>query len=430
MNDSCPNHRGGAGSHHGYQLNYHNNSHCISGMHHPSGGLGQPNCSVYAISGGGHEEGCLRQSSQQQNPAHSAISRQECHGGGGANGDIDDYDDERMTEASGSTAPEYLTVKRWVMALFCALLLLTFSLLVGISLQHFELIKKLALANNNSESGNSDDGIYRYRPNFREKNQNYFHLTSLTTEHTTTTRKSLPDTFLENSKEDSAHSNEKHKRQTVAGVNCKSILNEPFRNSIKDTIRNFPFKTEEIKDMKEYLCTSQNESMGSIRLGNSSLNAKGFPSHGKDRKDSNLKMVCSKFVGPMLDNMKLRTAPSKILHDLQDQNCISGTSKNEVDKHAKLFSLTYGYKILRNVVNCTNDDGRDTINALDQNRFLHATATSKHFEEEDEDALGYAMIMLANECLHAKSLGIEESSTPSTNHVNTSSYRASKGLSP
>ena len=63
-----------------------------------------------------------------------------------------------------TTPQNYLTMKKWIVVALILLLLMTLSLLIGISMQHFQLLRKFldtkAELENNKESNNNN--LYRF----------------------------------------------------------------------------------------------------------------------------------------------------------------------------------------------------------------------------------------------------------------------------
>ena len=83
-------------------------------------------------------------------------------------GDEEDYD--RMTNTP-SSPPEYLTVKRWVMVVLLLLLLTTFSLLLGVSMQHFQLLKKFVAVNKSNDDKGDGTSVSLRKCLFKERSR-------------------------------------------------------------------------------------------------------------------------------------------------------------------------------------------------------------------------------------------------------------------
>ena len=70
----------------------------------------------------------------------------------------------KKTKQQRTTPQNYLTMKKWIVVALILLLLMTLSLLIGISMQHFQLLRKFldtkAELENNKENNNHN--LYRF----------------------------------------------------------------------------------------------------------------------------------------------------------------------------------------------------------------------------------------------------------------------------
>ena len=195
------------------------NNHC-SGINNPD--------QVYNIGG---NNGC-GQSCHYQFPIHNdsnrnGITNEEQEGAT----DEEDYD--RMTNTP-SSPPEYLTIKRWVMVVLLLLLLTTFSLLLGISMQHFQLLKKFVFLNKSNDD--YGDGMYRYHPKFGGKNNHRFFVTSTTVSTTKYLEGQISHNNAGNLK---VNFSDKRKRDTLGPQNCNYIIDDPTQQYLKGILATF-----------------------------------------------------------------------------------------------------------------------------------------------------------------------------------------------
>ena len=66
----------------------------------------------------------------------------------------------KKTKQQRSTPQNYLTMKKWIVVALILLLLMTLSLLIGISMQHFQLLRKFL--DTKAELENNNNNLYRF----------------------------------------------------------------------------------------------------------------------------------------------------------------------------------------------------------------------------------------------------------------------------
>ena len=273
---------------------------------------------VFNISGSSRcGQSCHYQFPIQTDLSQSGSTNEEQEGG-------DDEEYDRMT-STPSSPPEYLTIKRWVMVVLLLLLLTTFSLLLGVSMQHFQLLKKfVSIKNHNDEH---DDGTYsRYHPKFSGKsNHRYSVPTRPAKTESTTNTYLLGQTSTEISRNElKMISNEKRKRhisRMKSGIrNCNQIIHDPTLEYINLRLSKLQSSNTANSKLLEALCETTIKFDDSKKNNNAKELA--FTTKSNDEEFVASMDVCSELHRFMQTNTTININAHIILKDLESQNCL------------------------------------------------------------------------------------------------------------
>ena len=226
----------------------------------------------------------------------------------------EDYD--RMTNTP-SSPPEYLTVKRWVMVSLLLLLLTTFSLLLGVSMQHFQLLKKFGSVS--QFKNDNGDERYKFRSKFGVKNNN----------RTSTSPPSIESTSFfpipqesETKLRSKINFNEKRKRHTSSPNNCNNILDESIRDHLKLTLSKFQSSNIANSKLLESICDpKKNYTSFKPGIKTGAEVERTFKTHTNDDSIYSIN-VCSEVQRLWLTNAPIKFNAAKLFQDLQSQDCL------------------------------------------------------------------------------------------------------------
>ena len=253
----------------------------------------------------------------------------ECSNSGNTNTDGDEGEEEeydRMTN-SPSSPPEYLTVKRWVMVVLLLLLLTTFSLLLGVSMQHYQLLKKF-VSLNKSISDRGDNKLYRYHPKFVG---NINHIFSVPSRARTTPLYVDSPTNKEDGNTTKTVYNEKRKRDVrkyISNVKtCNNIIDLPTRENLNFILSKLWSTDTSNSILVKALCSNKVD----VKLLDVT------PQTGKNNFTSKIiennkiihENVCSELLPIAQTNKKIFSNFENLFHDIESQDCISFMENNE-----------------------------------------------------------------------------------------------------
>ena len=287
-------------------------------------------------------------------------------------GDEEEYD--RMTNTP-SSPPEYLTVKRWVMVVLLILLLTTFSLLLGVSMQHFQLLKKFgSVDKSNDDRG---DRTYRFHPKFGGNTNPKF---------TVPPKTSSTPIYLQRQTSKSKNNasnisyNEKRKRHISSPKNCNYIIDNPTRDYFNLIISKFQSSNTANSKVIEALC---NRKLDWQYMGiNNNTNRVDLLLKRNTRGMTHLRNVCSELRNIMHDNPPVNMNADKLLNDLKSssQDCLP------LNDDVETVSIRQ------------NQGSGPSINCKDHsNQWKSNLGVLKNKSLPDE-MLFYSLVLLANEC--------------------------------
>jgi hypothetical protein len=277
---------------------------------------------------------------------------------------------------SPSSPPEYLTVKRWIMVVLLLLLLTTFSLLLGVSMQHFQLLKKIGSMNKSNDD--RGDRTYRYHPKFGGKTNPKFTLPPKTSSTPIYLQR---QTTKSNNNDSNINYNEKRKRQISSPKNCNYIIHDPTRDYFNLILSKFHSSNTENSKLIEALCNSKLD-WQYMGISNNT-NRADVLLKSNTRVIADLVNVCSELRNVMHDNPPVNINSEELLNDLKlSQDCLPLNDGIETVSIRKNQSNGPSYRI-----NCEDHSNqwKSSLGLL-KNNILH------------DETLFYSLVLLANDC--------------------------------
>ena len=252
-----------------------------------------------------------------QFPIQTDLSHSGATNADGEEGDEEEYD--RMTNTP--SLPEYLTVKRWIMVVLLILLLTTFSLLLGVSMQHYQLLKKF-VSLNKSISDRGDNKLFRYHPKFGGKINHIFSVPARTS--TTPMFPNGQESENDNSVSKTDY-NEKRKRDIPKYISniksCNNAIDLPTRENLNFILSKLPSTDTSNSKLVDALCSHKFD-LELLEL-KSETGRNNYTLHGSQKDGMILEAVCFELQPIIQSNTQIVLNVEKLLQDLKSQDCIS-----------------------------------------------------------------------------------------------------------
>ena len=295
----------------------------------------------------------------------------ECNNSGTTNTEGDEGEEEeydRMTN-SPSAPPEYLTVKRWVMVVLLLLLLTTFSLLLGVSMQHYQLLKKFVFLNK-SISDRGDNKLYRYHPKFVG---NINHIFSVPSRARTTPLYVDSPTNKEDGNTTKTVYNEKRKRDIPKYISnvktCNNIIDLPTRENLKFILSKV-WSTDTSNSILVMALCSNKLDLELLDL-KPQTGRNNFTSKVIEKDEIIYERVCTELLPIAQTNQKIFSNLETLFHDIESQDCILFMEDDES------YALSQNSEVMEsNSINCHNhsNNGKEMIQKkkmVDREKFFY-----------------------------------------------------------